>query len=530
MFMGQPGSGKIAMRLEVAFVALFSVATAVALLARWVKIPYTIALVVAGLILGTVHAFQPPHLTKELLFAVFLPGLVFEAAFHLDFHRFWQNKFTINALAVPGVIASLTLTTVLFFPAASALHFLDGLRIEHALVFAALIAATDPIAVVALFKSMHAPKRLTMLIESESLLNDGTAVVFFTIALSHANGESVSIGGAALDFCKIVGMGALIGTCIGLGVSRLLQRVADPMIEITLTTLAAYGSFVTAEQFHFSGIIATVAAGMVCGNYAGRAGMSPSSQIAVETFWEYVSFALNSIVFLLIGFEVRIESLLQSWSVILMAYLAVTISRAGVVYLVTLLLRRSSERLPWSWSMILTWGGLRGGLSMVLVLGLAPDFPFRAQLITITFGVVLLSILIQGLTTAPLMRWLAITGTQADRSHYESARLRVRTKNAALDELDQMLKAGLVHADAVQPLREEYATALAAAEQAVRELHLQTAELQQEELHAAQRQLLLIEKGVALESLRKGIISQAALEHLLADIDARLFKLDNSRD
>jgi len=273
-----------------------------------------------------------------------------------------------------------------------------------------------------------------------------------------------------------------------------------------------------------------VAAGMVCGNYAGRAGMSPSSQIAVETFWEYISFALNSIVFLLIGFEVRIESLLQSWSVILMAYLAVTISRAGVVYLVTLLLRRSSERLPWSWSMILTWGGLRGGLSMVLVLGLAPDFPFRAQLITITFGVVLLSILIQGLTTAPLMRWLAITGTQADRSHYESARLRVRTKNAALDELDQMLKAGLVHADAVQPLREEYATALAAAEQAVRELHLQTAELQQEELHAAQRQLLLIEKGVALESLRKGIISQAALEHLLADIDARLFKLDNSSD
>lgn len=515
------------MRFEIAFVTLFSVATAVALLARWIKVPYTIALVLAGLLLGSTHAFEAPHLTKELLYAVFLPGLVFEAAFHLEFRKFWQNKLAIHALAVPGVVASIALTTLLFYPAASALHFVEGLRIEHALVFAALISATDPIAVVALFKSLGAPKRLAVLIEGESLLNDGTAVVLFTLVLAFVGGKPMSVAGAGLDFVRVVGMGTLIGIAIGFGVSKVIQRVDDPMIEITLTTIAAYGSFVAAESFHYSGVIATVAAGMLCGNYAARTGMSPSTQIAVESFWEYVAFALNSIVFLLIGFEVRVDMLVHSWVAILIAYGAVTLGRAGVVYLVSLLLRRSSERIPWSWSAVLTWGGLRGGLSMVLVLALPTEFPYRSLLITITFGVVILSILVQGLSMGPLLRWLRVVGSKEDRTAYEIQRSRIRAKNAALDELDQLEKTGAVHAEAAQPLREEYSAELAQAEQAVRDLHMQEAELHQEEQLAARRQLLLVEKTSAMEAYRKGLINQSTLEHLLADIDARLFRLES---
>ena len=169
------------MHFDSAFVMLFAVATAVALVARWIKVPYTVALVVAGLVLGSARVIDPPHLTKELLYAVFLPGLVFEAAFHLDAQKFWQNKLAIHALAIPGVAAAIGLTAILLQPVASALHFVDGFGMRHALVFAALIAATDPIAVVALFKSLGAPKRLTVLVEGESLLNDGTAVVFFTL-------------------------------------------------------------------------------------------------------------------------------------------------------------------------------------------------------------------------------------------------------------------------------------------------------------------------------------------------------------
>ena len=186
------------------------------------------------------------------------------------------------------------------------------------------------------------------------------------------------------------------------------------MIEITLTTITAYGSFVMAEYFHGSGIIATVAAGMLFGSYGLRVGTTPSTLVALTSFWEYVAFALNSVILLLIGFEVRLAAMLQYWRTILIAYLAVTVGRAMLVFLVSLLLRRTREAIPWSWSAVLTWGGLRDALSMVLVLGLPSDFPFRDLLVNMTFGVVLLSILIQGLTMGAVLRWLGLVTPKSE--------------------------------------------------------------------------------------------------------------------
>lgn len=514
------------MHFEAVFISLFAVATAVALAARWLKIPYTVALVVAGLLLGTTRVINAPHLTKELLYAIFLPGLVFEAAFHLDFHKFWQNKLAIHALAVPGVAAAIGITAVLLQPAASALHFVDGFTMKHALVFAALIAATDPIAVVALFKTLGAPKRLAVLVEGESLLNDGTAVVFFTLILGAVTGDSLSIGGAVVDFVRVVGLGTLVGVLVGYLASKLTQRVDDPMIEITLTTIAAYGSFIIAEHFHLSGVIATVAAGMLCGNYGARTGMSPSTRIAVESFWEYVAFALNSIVFLLIGFEVHLSALLLSWKMILVAYLAVTLGRAALIYAVTWLLRRTRETLPWSWSAVLTWGGLRGGLSMVLVLALPRDFPHRDLLVTMTFGVVLISILLQGLSMGPLLRKLGLIGLRADRKDYERERGMIRAKTAAVSALEQLLRDGAVHPESVARVRDEYSGAIADAEQRITDMHLQAEELRTEEQLAARRHMLIVEKDAILAAFRKGYLSQEVCEELLVDVDARLLSLD----
>ncbi|HPH29230.1 MAG TPA: Na+/H+ antiporter [Pseudomonadota bacterium] len=514
------------MHFEAVFISLFAVATAVALAARWLKIPYTVALVVAGLLLGTTRVINAPHLTKELLYAIFLPGLVFEAAFHLDFHKFWQNKLAIHALAVPGVAAAIGITAVLLQPAASALHFVDGFTMKHALVFAALIAATDPIAVVALFKTLGAPKRLAVLVEGESLLNDGTAVVFFTLILGAVTGDSLSIGGAVVDFVRVVGLGTLVGVLVGYLASKLTQRVDDPMIEITLTTIAAYGSFIIAEHFHLSGVIATVAAGMLCGNYGARTGMSPSTRIAVESFWEYVAFALNSIVFLLIGFEVHLSALLLSWKMILVAYLAVTLGRAALIYAVTWLLRRTRETLPWSWSAVLTWGGLRGGLSMVLVLALPRDFPHRDLLVTMTFGVVLISILLQGLSMGPLLRKLGLIGLRADRKDYERERGMIRAKTAAVSALEQLLKDGAVHPESVAKVRDEYSGAITDAEQRITDMHLQAEELRTEEQLAARRHMLIVEKDAILAAFRKGYLSQEVCEELLVDVDARLLSLD----
>jgi CPA1 family monovalent cation:H+ antiporter len=511
---------------EIAFVVLFTIATAVAVFARRFKVPYTVALVIAGIVLGTAHAFEAPHLTKEILFAVVLPGLLFEAAFHLELHKFWKNKIAIHALAVPGVLAAIGLTGVILTPVADALHITDRFLLIHGLVFAALIAATDPIAVVGLFKSLGAPKRLAVLVEGESLLNDGTAVVLFTLILGLAGGAEMSVADAVLEFVKVVGMGALIGLAFGFAASQVIHRLNDPMIEITITMIAAYGSFAIAEQFHYSGVIATVVAGMMCGNFAARTGMSPSTRVAVEAFWEYLAFALNSVVFLLIGFEVEVESLLASWKAIVVASLAVLVARALVVGAVTALLQRSKERIPWPWAIVLTWGGLKGGLSMVLVLGIPVDFAHRTLLVNMTFGVVVLSILVQGLTMAPLLRKLRIVGAVADRDDYETHLGAMQAAHAALAELDDMDRKRVVHADVIESLRGEYRERVEQATRSVRELHLEKAQLRAEEEKRARRQLLVTEKDRLLRAFRDGVIGHEAVERLLTRVDGELDRLE----
>lgn len=515
------------MHNETVFVLLFIVATTVAIAARRLRVPYTVALVVAGLTLGPLHAFEVPHLTKELLFTVFLPGLLFEAAFHVEFDQFWRNRMATIALAVPGVIATVAVTALILAPVAARLELASDFHWVHALVFGALIAATDPIAVVGLFKSLGAPRRLRLLVEGESLLNDGTSIVFFTLLLGVVAGGAVSAGGLAGEFGTIVGGGLLIGGAVGLVVAQVIKRIDDPMIEITLTTIAAYGAFVAAEHLHYSGVIATVTAGMLCGNYATRIGMSPSTRVAVESFWEYVAFALNSLVFLLIGFEVRLATLLASWQPIVAAYLAVTIARAAVVVAVSALLGRTRERLPASWSAVLVWGGLRGALSMVLALSLPPAFPHRELLVTMTFGVVVLSLLIQGLTMAPLLRRLGLVTSGAARADYEFSRGRLQAATAALGELEQMARTRFAGDGALEAVRAAYRERVESLEAHLREVDVEEESLRADERRWVRRHLLLVEKEQVLEVFHQGILGQDVYERLLADIDARLLALES---
>ena len=516
------------MHLDVVSVSLFAVATAVALLARWVRLPYTVALVITGLALGATGAVEAVPLTKDLLYALILPGLLFEAAFHLEFRRFKENAVLINSLAVPGIAATVGLTAVILVPIASALDFEHDFSLIHGLVFAAIIGATDPIAVVGLFKSLGAPLRLRVIVEGESLLNDGTSIVVFTLILAFATGQATSTGAAILDFIRVVGAGIAIGAAVGLAVTTVIQRVDDAMIEITLTTIGAYGAFVLAEHFHFSGVIATVTAGMLCGNYAVRTGMSPTTRVAVESFWEYVAFALNSIVFLLIGFEVRLTDLAAAWQPILVAYLTVLLARGVIVFGVSAALRPTRGRIPWAWAGVLTWAGLRGALSMVLVLGLDQDFPHREFLLTITFGVVLLSILVQGVTMSPLLRRLGLVGRVAVQQRYERERGRVLAARAALHELDLMAADGSVHAEHLDTLRAEYQDRLHAAEAAVRALWDQASALGDEELRTARRRLLLVEKNRILDAARAGVVGGVAREKLVSEIDRHMVVLDEA--
>ncbi len=506
--------------------ALFAIASAISIIAKRSGFPYTVGLVLGGLALSATQLVHPPRLTQELLYVVFLPGLLFEAAFHLKVKSFWQNKGIIVGLAVPGVMVAMLLTAGLFTPLVNALEIVERISFGHGLLFASIIAATDPLAVVSIFKSLGAPKRLGVLVEGESLLNDGTSVVVFGIVLASIVEGHFEPREAAWDFVNVVGLGLLIGGAAGLTVGALLKRVRDPMVEITLTVIAAYAPFAIAESIHVSGVIATVVAGMLCG-HAAPSGMSPTSQIAAGTFWEYFSFVLNSIVFLLIGASLDPHELLGYWQPILVAWAAVTLGRAAVVAVISGIAKRTKERIPSSWAAVLTWGGLRGGLSMVLVLTLPEDLPHRTLLLNVVFGVVFVSIIVQGTTMEWLLKRLRIVGTVNRRHEYEMRRGELIAAKVGFAELDQIEKEGFASDAVIQRVRASAAERVESAELAFEELGMNDRDLQEEERQAVERRLLFVQKHELLEARRAGLLSEEAFAELAETIDQKMHIIDH---
>jgi CPA1 family monovalent cation:H+ antiporter len=393
--------------MEHSFIALFSIASIVAIAVSRTRVPYTVALVVVGLIVGSFNLVSPPHLTKDLLFAVFLPGLIFEAAYNIHIHELRRGWRMVTALAVPGVIAAIFITGIATAWLIRVLGLAPTFTWRDGLVFAALVSATDPIAVVSLFRKLGVTARLTTLVEAESLFNDGTSIVALTLILAFVSGESTGVGALTARFLLVVIGGAVVGGVIAYGIVRVTRRINDPMIEITLTTIAAYGSFVAAESVHLSGVIATVIAGLILGTTGRESAFSPETRTTADAFWQYIAFALNSIVFLLIGFEVRPIGLVSSSAIIAVAFIVLVAARYLVVAASAALLHKTEERIPAQWTVLITWGGLRGALAMVLALALPADLPQRRLLIDMTFGVVVISLLLQGLTIPWLTSRLA---------------------------------------------------------------------------------------------------------------------------
>src|SRR5512143_945772 len=350
---------------ETLVIVLLLIVSLVAMGVRRLRVPYTVALVIVGLLLTFQSAVQV-SLTPELILALFVPPLVFEAAFHLNFSDLRRSLPGILLLAVPGVL----LTTLIV---GGILSFALPLGIASAMVFGALIAATDPLAVVSLFRKVGVPKRLAVLIEGESLFNDGTAIVLFNLMLAIALTSHFDLVGSLLDFFRVAIGGILVGLALGWVIARLIERVDDYLIETTLTTVLAFGAYLAAERLHLSGVLAVVAAGLLNGHLSPR-GMSPTTRIVLFNFWEYVAFLANSLVFLLIGLKVNIPALASAWQPLLWAILAVMLARAIVVYGLSWISNRLAETISLRWQHVLNWGGLRGAVCLALALSLPPSF------------------------------------------------------------------------------------------------------------------------------------------------------------
>ncbi|MEQ8223386.1 MAG: cation:proton antiporter, partial [Candidatus Eremiobacterota bacterium] len=265
---------------ETLIIELLVLVTIVAVVAQRLRMPYTVALVIAGLFVTS----QSPvniEITPELILGIFIPPLVFEAAFHVEFNVLRDNFTSILMLAVPGVIITTLIVGVI-------ITWGTGIAIPVAIVFGALISATDPVAVVALFRTLGVSKRLAVTVEGESLFNDGTAIVLFKLALAVALTASFNLPVSVVSFLKVSFMGLIIGGILGWIGSQIIARIDDYLIEITITTVLAYGSYLMAEHFHVSGVLAVVAAGILSGNLS-PSGMSPTTKIVLYNFWEYLA-------------------------------------------------------------------------------------------------------------------------------------------------------------------------------------------------------------------------------------------------
>lgn len=383
-------------------VGLLGLAAFVAIVARPLRLPYTVGLVVAGLLVGIIAGaagFPPIDVSPDLVLLVLLPGLVFEAAYRLRIAELRRWVVGLSLLAIPGVVISAAVVAII-------LNVATGLRLDLAFIVGAMVSATDPAAVVATFKRVRVPPALSTLVDGESLLNDGTALVLFAIAIQVVAAPApMGIGGAVLSFAGTVALSLAIGLVSGYVASFVIGMVDDHLIELTISVVLAYGSYLLADNLHLSGVIATVTAAIVLGNVGPGKTISATGKASIDTVWEFVAYLLTAVVFLEVGLAIAPERLVGSAWPILWAIVGILVGRAVVVYVLLGGVARLAPpgstltgRVPTGWLHILFWGGLRGAVAVAMALSLPADIPQRGLLQEITFGVVLFTLLVQGTT------------------------------------------------------------------------------------------------------------------------------------
>jgi CPA1 family monovalent cation:H+ antiporter len=487
----------------VGLIELLMIAASVAIIVKFTKFPYTIALVLAGLFVGISGILPEIPLMKELVFTLILPPLLFEAALNMDIQDLRENFKPISSLALLGVIVS---TLFIGFTLNHAL----GIPLELSLLFGAMISPTDPVSVLATFKSLSAPKRLSTILEGESILNDGAAIVVFAILLEMLESGNINLVSGIAEFFIVCIGGVAVGLAVGYLAYRVLASIDDPFIEIAITIILAYSSFLISEHFHVSGVIAVVAAGLVIGNYGKIFSMSPSTRVILVDFWSVIVFLINSIVFILIGINTHLN-ILSAWKEILVAILAVTFARALVVYPVMTI-----WRFPSLWKHVVFWGGLRGVIPVALALSLAENKLISAM----TFGVVIFSLVCQGVTLEMFVRRKF---KDVKREKIEEVLARFIAAKSAKFELQRAVESGRVVEPVAERLMEDIDREI---EESRKELERVLKEEDGVELiQKVKRYVLDAKKSAVREATARGVISHDVAEKLLREIDIEISQI-----
>ncbi len=509
---------------EEIIIGLLLVASLVAIVVQRFRLPYTVGLVGIGLLFAAIFEPLDNPISSEIILSLLVPPLLFEAAFHLRMEDLRRDLGFILLLAVPGVILTTMVVGGIIYKANI------GVGIELALVFGALIAATDPVAVVALFRQLGAPKRIQVMLEGESLFNDGTAIVMFNIMLAIAGlsiqGESSLSADSGLglwvtEFLKVVGGGVLTGIVLGMFASQIIGRIDDALVETTLTTVLAFGSYLVGEHLlGVSGVLAVVAAGIVNGS-TGPRGMSATTRVVVFNFWEYAAFLANSFIFLLIGLTIDIVDLLNNLPAIGAAILAVLLARALGIYGLSIFNREISAK----WKHVIYWGGLRGAIALALVLTISTDDVSQETvnlLRSMAFGVVLFTLLFQGISMPWLVKKLKLVQRSHFQEEYERRHARFVAGRAAYDYLRRMSQQGLISEHTWQrlaPVMERQNDTLV---DAIKQVIKSDPAVEAEELDTAHREALRAQRSALTSLLRDGVISEETYSQLVGEVDSAL--------
>ena len=496
---------------------LLAVAVLVGVGAKPIGVPLTVVLTITGfaanVLFGPLEAVEPMRgeMFESVLVFVFLPALVFAAVFGLSVRSFLRNLAPVLALATVAFTVSAVLVGVTMAVGL-------GIPIAAALLFGALISATDPVAVVAIFNDLGVPKRILTLVEGESLLNDGVAIVLFEILLAAAVGEHVSVPSGMVSLVTVFTGGAAIGFVIGFLAAMALPWM-DRLSAGALTVAVAYGSFVVADHLlGLSGVVATACAGLVL------AGLGPSRASAEvrelwEQLWESIDYIANALLFLAIGLVLQPSALTTYAGPILLAIVAVLVARPLAVVPVISALERFGHipRVGHRNEAVLVWGGLRGGVALALALALPESLEQRDLFVALTAGVVLATLLLNATTIGPLVRRLGLD--QPDRTdRFMTAWASLRGARAARQRLEQL--------DIDDATAERHLQAVEdGAERALAELDLEPSD----EARLVSIQGLLVERDSYQRLSDAGLLPPPVTRTLLREVDDQIEEMTLGR-
>jgi Na+/H+ antiporter len=429
--------------IELLLLALMVAVAGLSILARLVRVPYPILLVLGGLVIGFVPAMPAVELPPELVLVAFLPPLLYWSGFFSSPRDLRADARAITLAAVGLVLATAGAVAVV------AHAKVDGLSWPAAFALGAIVSPTDPLAATAIARRLGVPRRLITVLEGESLVNDATALVAYRVAVAAAVSGSFVIWQAGLRFLVGATGGVLVGLLVGWLIAEVRRRLDDPVVEIVISVVTGYVAYLPAELLGVSGVLAAVTAGLYVGWRAPELA-SPSTRLLGFSFWEVMVYLANAVLFILVGLQLRpILSGLGGTAVAVLVGQAALISavviavRLGwvftVPYLVRLLDRRQGQRLRRAGArerLVIGWSGMRGAVSLAAALALPEDFPMRNLILFLTFAVILATLVLQGLTLPTLIRRLRVTGDGAEEQ--EELRARMAATKAALDRLDEL--------------------------------------------------------------------------------------------